>query len=95
MPGGIFMSADGGDTWKSIFDKKQYIYDVTSDPYHPEECIAIHLTRRLTGVTIMVKPGKRSRDMIFTGDRESLLIRMIRRKYTSLHSVQAYGMGSL
>lgn len=35
MPGGIFMSVDGGDTWKSIFDKKQYVYDVTSDPYHP------------------------------------------------------------
>ena len=35
MPGGIFMSEDGGDTWKSIFDKKQYVYDVTCDPYHP------------------------------------------------------------
>ena len=35
MPGGIFMSEDGGDTWKSIFDKKQYVYDITSDPYHP------------------------------------------------------------
>jgi photosystem II stability/assembly factor-like uncharacterized protein len=34
MPGGIFMSEDGGDTWKSIFDKKQYVYDVTCDPYH-------------------------------------------------------------
>jgi photosystem II stability/assembly factor-like uncharacterized protein len=35
MPGGIFLSEDGGDTWKSIFDKKQYIYDVTADPKHP------------------------------------------------------------
>jgi hypothetical protein len=35
MPGGIFMSDDGGDSWKSIFDKKQYVYDVTSDPWHP------------------------------------------------------------
>lgn len=34
MPGGIFMSEDGGNTWKSIFDKKQYVYDVTVDPYH-------------------------------------------------------------
>ena len=34
MPGGIFMSEDGGDTWKSIFDKKQYVYDVTCDAYH-------------------------------------------------------------
>jgi photosystem II stability/assembly factor-like uncharacterized protein len=35
MPGGIFMSEDGGDTWKSIFDNNQYVYDVTCDPYHP------------------------------------------------------------
>ncbi len=35
MPGGIFLSEDGGNTWKSIFDKNQYIYDVTADPYHP------------------------------------------------------------
>jgi len=34
MPGGIFMSADGGDSWTSIFDQKQYVYDVTADPYH-------------------------------------------------------------
>ena len=35
MPGGIFMSEDGGATWRSIFDPKQYVYDVTIDPYHP------------------------------------------------------------
>jgi photosystem II stability/assembly factor-like uncharacterized protein len=35
MPGGIFLSEDGGTTWKSIFDDKQYVYDVTVDPYHP------------------------------------------------------------
>ena len=35
LPGGIFMSEDGGERWKSIFDNKQYVYDVTSDPYHP------------------------------------------------------------
>ncbi|MBK8883407.1 MAG: hypothetical protein IPN67_13770 [Bacteroidales bacterium] len=34
MPGGIFMSEDGGDSWKSIFDRNQYIYDVTVDPRH-------------------------------------------------------------
>jgi len=34
MPGGIFMSEDGGDTWTSIFDQNQYVYDVTVDPYH-------------------------------------------------------------
>ena len=35
MPGGIFLSEDGGDTWNSIFGEKQYVYDVTADPYHP------------------------------------------------------------
>lgn len=34
MKGGIFLSEDGGDTWKQIFDEKQYVYDVTPDPYH-------------------------------------------------------------
>jgi photosystem II stability/assembly factor-like uncharacterized protein len=35
MPGGIFRSEDGGNTWKSIFDRKQYVYDVGIDPNHP------------------------------------------------------------
>jgi len=35
MPGGIFASDDGGATWRSIFDPKQYVYDATIDPYHP------------------------------------------------------------
>ncbi len=35
MEGGIFLSEDGGKTWTSIFDKEQYVYDVTADPYHP------------------------------------------------------------
>ena len=35
MPGGVFLSEDGGTTWKSIFDKTQYVYDVTVDEYHP------------------------------------------------------------
>jgi photosystem II stability/assembly factor-like uncharacterized protein len=35
IPGGIFLSEDGGRSWETIFDKKQYVYDVTADPYHP------------------------------------------------------------
>ncbi|MEO5979059.1 MAG: hypothetical protein ABIS36_23060 [Chryseolinea sp.] len=35
MPGGVFLSEDGGKTWRSIFDDKQYVYDVTPDPHHP------------------------------------------------------------
>lgn len=35
MPGGVFLSEDNGNTWTSIFDEKQYVYDVTADPRHP------------------------------------------------------------
>ncbi|WP_178376981.1 sialidase family protein [Chryseolinea serpens] len=35
IPGGIFMSEDAGETWTSIFDKTQYVYDVTVDADHP------------------------------------------------------------
>lgn len=35
MQGGIFLSEDAGNTWTSIFDTSQYVYDVTVDPYHP------------------------------------------------------------
>ena len=32
--GGIFKSEDNGKTWTSIFDRDQYVYDVTVDPDH-------------------------------------------------------------
>jgi photosystem II stability/assembly factor-like uncharacterized protein len=35
MPGGIFMSEDGGTTWTSVFDKEKYVYDITVDTFHP------------------------------------------------------------
>ena len=35
MQGGIFVSEDGGNTWRSIFDKQQYVYDVAADPVKP------------------------------------------------------------
>ncbi len=35
LKGGIFLSEDGGNTWSSIFDQDQYVYDVTVDPNHP------------------------------------------------------------
>ncbi|HEY4205841.1 MAG TPA: hypothetical protein VGM31_03470 [Puia sp.] len=35
MSGGIFLSEDGGRSWASVFDKKNYVYDVTVDAHHP------------------------------------------------------------
>lgn len=31
MPGGVFLSEDAGKTWVSIFDDRQYVYDVVAD----------------------------------------------------------------
>lgn len=33
-PGGVFVSEDGGETWKSCFGKDKYVYDVTADEFH-------------------------------------------------------------
>lgn len=33
--GGVIRSEDGGETWKSVFDKSAYVYAVTVDPRHP------------------------------------------------------------
>jgi photosystem II stability/assembly factor-like uncharacterized protein len=30
--GGIFVSADGGKSWKNVLDRDQHVYDVTADP---------------------------------------------------------------
>ncbi|HMH12933.1 MAG TPA: hypothetical protein VK578_07475 [Edaphobacter sp.] len=33
--GGIFLSTDGGNSWKNVLDRDQHIYDVTVDPRDP------------------------------------------------------------
>lgn len=33
--GGIFLSPDGGKTWKTVFDGDRHVYDVTIDPRDP------------------------------------------------------------
>jgi photosystem II stability/assembly factor-like uncharacterized protein len=33
--GGVFVSGDGGETWKNIFDQSQHVYDVTIDARNP------------------------------------------------------------
>jgi len=38
--GGIFLSEDGGKSWKSILDRDQHIYDVTIDPRNPKQLYA-------------------------------------------------------
>ena len=34
--GGVYVSDDGGSTWKHIFMQMQHVYDVTIDPHHPD-----------------------------------------------------------
>jgi photosystem II stability/assembly factor-like uncharacterized protein len=34
--GGIFLSRDGGKSWKNVLDRDQHVYDVTIDPLNPE-----------------------------------------------------------
>jgi photosystem II stability/assembly factor-like uncharacterized protein len=33
--GGVFLSTDGGETWRNVFDRSQHVYDVTVDPGDP------------------------------------------------------------
>jgi photosystem II stability/assembly factor-like uncharacterized protein len=34
--GGVFLSTDGGQTWRNIFRDSQYVYEVTVDPKHSD-----------------------------------------------------------
>jgi photosystem II stability/assembly factor-like uncharacterized protein len=34
--GGVFLSTDGGVSWKPIFTQAQHVYDVTIDPAAPD-----------------------------------------------------------
>ncbi len=34
--GGVFISEDGGATWRTLFNESQHVYDLTIDPSHPD-----------------------------------------------------------
>jgi photosystem II stability/assembly factor-like uncharacterized protein len=34
--GGVYVSNDGGATWKTLFTESQHVYDLTIDPRHPD-----------------------------------------------------------
>jgi hypothetical protein len=33
--GGVFLSTDGGQTWRNIFKESQHVYDITTNPKRP------------------------------------------------------------
>ena len=35
--GGVFLSTNAGQTWKSVFTQAQHVYDVTIDPKAPAQ----------------------------------------------------------
>jgi photosystem II stability/assembly factor-like uncharacterized protein len=36
LGGGVLLSTDGGESWRTIFSKPQHVYDVTIDPKAPD-----------------------------------------------------------
>jgi photosystem II stability/assembly factor-like uncharacterized protein len=35
--GGVFLSTDGGESWRNVFDESQHVYDLTIHPRNPRE----------------------------------------------------------
>jgi photosystem II stability/assembly factor-like uncharacterized protein len=35
--GGVFLSTDGGGSWRNVFDESQHVYDLTIHPRNPRE----------------------------------------------------------
>jgi photosystem II stability/assembly factor-like uncharacterized protein len=40
VSGGVWISGDGGRTWRNTLSRDQYVYDVTIDPSHPDTLYA-------------------------------------------------------
>jgi photosystem II stability/assembly factor-like uncharacterized protein len=38
--GGVYLSTDGGKSWKQVFDREQHIYDITINPRNPDTVYA-------------------------------------------------------
>jgi photosystem II stability/assembly factor-like uncharacterized protein len=38
--GGVYLSTNGGESWKQVFDRETHVYDVTIDPRNPNTVFA-------------------------------------------------------
>jgi photosystem II stability/assembly factor-like uncharacterized protein len=50
--GGIFLSQDGGRSWKNVLDRDQHVYDVTIDPRDPKILYAAGIGRGFPDTTL-------------------------------------------
>ena len=48
--GGIFLSEDGGKSWKNVLDRDQHVYDVTVDPRDAKISLCVGI--RVFGVAL-------------------------------------------
>src|SRR5439155_26811137 len=68
VQGGIFISADGGNSWRNALSRDQHVYDVTVDSRHPRTLYACGFANLRRGVRpIEGRPGRASRASTSSG----------------------------
>ena len=60
--GGIWISTDGGKSWRNILSRDPFIYDITIDPRNPKSCTPLDSPRRPGALRIGARGGGASVD---------------------------------